>query len=55
MAFLVILGTRLVAGFTDFMRESIGNLGHVMSLNMSTGVCQKQCFYTGYQNGPPPQ
>lgn len=55
VAFLVVISSRMVTGFTDFMRESIGNLGHVLSLNMSVGVCQRDCFYTGYENGPPGQ
>ena len=53
LAFLIILSTKLVNGFTDFMRGSVGNLGHVMSLNLSTGVCPKNCFFRAYKNSPP--
>lgn len=51
VAFLIILSSRLVSGFTDFMRESVGNLGHVMSVNLSVGVCPKDCFFGSYKNG----
>lgn len=53
MVFLIILGTKLVSGFTDFARTSIGNLGHVLSINLTTGVCKKDCFFEAYSNGPP--
>ena len=51
VAFLIILGTKLVGGFTGFMRESVGNLGHVLSVNLATGVCPVNCFFGEYKNG----
>lgn len=53
VAFMLILGSKLVGGFTDFMRESVGNLGHVLSVNLTTGVCEKECFFAPYKNSPP--
>ena len=53
VAFLLILTSKLVAGFTDFMRGSVGTLGHTMSLNLSTGVCPNDCYFKSYENGPP--
>ena len=51
VAFLVIISSKLALNFTDFMRDSIGNLGHVLSLNLSVGVCEKQCYFGAYSNG----
>lgn len=51
LAFLVILGTKMVNGFTVFMRDSVGNLGHVLSVNLTTGICNEECFFKGYVNG----
>ncbi len=49
--FLLILSTKMISGFTDFMRDSIGNLGHVLSVNLTTGICEEECFFKGYKNG----
>ena len=51
VAFLIILTSNLALKFTDFMRESVGNLGHVVSLNLSVGVCERDCFFATYNNG----
>jgi hypothetical protein len=51
VVFLIILSSKLVTGFTDFMRESVGNLGHVLSVNLTVGVCPRDCFFGGYRNG----
>ena len=54
VVFLIMISAKLVGGFTGFMRDSIGNLGHVLSLNLSVGVCPKDCFFSGYKNGYKP-
>jgi hypothetical protein len=51
VVFLLLLSLKMVGGFTDFMRDSIGNLGHVLSVNLTTGICEKECFFNGYFNG----
>lgn len=48
--FLIILTFKIVTSFTTFMAESMGNLGHVLSKNLQTGICKKECFYDGYAN-----
>jgi len=54
VVFLIILTAKLVGGFTDFMRTSVGNLGHVLSLNLTVGVCREECFFGTYKNGKAP-
>lgn len=51
VVFMLILSSRLVGGFTTFMRDSVGNLGHILSINLTVGVCAKECFFTDYLNG----
>ncbi len=51
VVFLIILTSKLAVNFTDFMRDSVGNLGHVLSLNLTVGVCPANCFYSEYKNG----
>jgi hypothetical protein len=51
LVFIVGLTFKMVGGFTSFMTDSIGNLGHVLSYNLSVGVCKEECFYTGFRNG----
>ncbi|MFT6630807.1 MAG: hypothetical protein ACJAS4_000749 [Bacteriovoracaceae bacterium] len=51
VVFLIILTSKLALSFTDFMRENLGNLGHVVSLHLTVGVCPKECFYGDYMNG----
>ena len=55
VVFLVVLSIKVVGGFTGFMQGTIGNLGHVLSYNLSVGVCERECFYSSYGNGFRPQ
>lgn len=41
---------KTVGLFSEYLRDSMSNLGHVMSLNMMTGVCPEDCWFDGYQN-----
>lgn len=50
MLFIIIISVRLVGAFTDFMRDSMGNLGHVMTMTLTTGMCQRECFFAGPGN-----
>lgn len=54
MLFIIIISVRLVGAFTDFMRDSMGNLGHIMTMTLTTGMCETQCFFTGPGNGHNP-
>jgi hypothetical protein len=52
MIFIISISIKMVGGFSDFMRDSVGNLGHVLTMNLTVGVCKEQCFFGGYRNGP---
>lgn len=51
VAFLLVLAVKMVGGFTDYMTGTLGNLGHVLTYNLSVGVCKSECFYPGHFNG----
>lgn len=51
LAFVFFIGFKITNVFTDFFRSSMGNVGHVLSLNVTSGVCAKNCFFNGYVNG----
>lgn len=52
MAFVVGLTVKTVGSFSDFFRDSMGNLGDVLTRNLLVGVCPKDCFFAGFKNGP---
>ncbi len=54
MVFIISISIKMVGAFSGFMRDSVGNLGHVLSQNLTVGVCSKQCFYGGFKNGYEP-
>lgn len=50
LIFIVGISLKIVGTFSDFMRESVGNLGHELSVNLSSGVCETICYFPGYRN-----
>ena len=54
MVFIISISIKMVGAFSEFMRDSVGNLGHVLSMNLTVGVCKDQCFYGGFKNGYSP-
>jgi uncharacterized membrane protein len=50
LAFAVILGFNVVNRFTDFFKDSMGGVSHVLSTHLTIGVCQAECWYPGYVN-----
>lgn len=51
LAFAIFLGLKVTDKFTNFFRDSMGSVGHVLSTNLIVGVCPQQCFFQGYYNG----
>lgn len=49
--FITFLGVQFINGFSSFLNDSFGNLGHVVSMNLTVGVCDNNCFFLGYKNG----
>lgn len=51
LVFISLIAGKMVTTFSDFFRDSLGNLGHVLTINLNVGVCKKECFFAGYKNG----
>ena len=51
LAFVLFLGVKVTSLFTGFFRDSMGSVGHVLSSNVTVGVCPSDCFFAGYVNG----
>lgn len=50
LAFVVMLAFKITNVFTGFFRDSMGNVGHVLSVNLTVGICPRNCFFSGYYN-----
>jgi uncharacterized membrane protein len=51
LLFSVMLMVKIVDVLSSFIGGSVGNLGHVLSVNLRVGVCKNHCFFGGYKNG----
>lgn len=51
LLFIITFSVKTVTFIGDFMRDSFGNLAHVISLNITVGTCANECFFSGYANG----
>ncbi len=50
LVFMILIASRIALRFNDFFRDSLGNLGHVLSQNLIVGICKDQCFFANYDN-----
>jgi len=55
LALVLLLGVKITNVFSDFFRESMGGVGHVLSTHVTVGVCPSECFYGGFANGYQPK
>lgn len=51
LAFLSVIGSRFVSGVGNSLSSKMGTLAHVLSVNLSVGVCKSECNFSGYKNG----
>lgn len=51
LAFAVLLGFNVLTRFTDFFKNSMGGVSHVLSTHLTVGICDRECWYNGYDNG----
>lgn len=49
--FITSISVLFIGKFRDFLKDSLGNVGHVLSMNLTVGVCPEKCFFKGYANG----
>lgn len=50
LAFAVILGFNIISKYTDFFRDAMGGVSHVLSTHLTVGVCKQECWFDGYEN-----
>ncbi|HXH31629.1 MAG TPA: hypothetical protein VNJ01_12515 [Bacteriovoracaceae bacterium] len=50
LAFAIFLGFKATNKFTDFFRDSMGNVGHVLSTHLTVGICPSRCWFSNYVN-----
>lgn len=51
LVFIALLASQIVTNFGNFFGKSLGNFAHVLSGQLTVGVCKSNCFYDGYVNG----
>ncbi|MCT4642608.1 MAG: hypothetical protein N4A33_09975 [Bacteriovoracaceae bacterium] len=51
MVFAASISIKMIQSFSDFMKTSMGSMGHILTQHLTTGVCEKNCFFAGYKNG----
>lgn len=51
LAFAFFLGKQTVGLFSNFFRDEMGKVGHVLSTHLTVGICPTNCFFDGYKNG----
>ncbi|MBL7665562.1 MAG: hypothetical protein JNM93_10555 [Bacteriovoracaceae bacterium] len=50
LVFITSTGYLFLGKFTQFVSSSVGNLNHILSINLKTGVCETECYFKGYKN-----
>lgn len=51
LAFAIFLGSNFLIKYSEFFSNSMGSIGHVLSSNLTVGVCPTECWFKGYENG----
>jgi len=47
----ISLSSAIVNKFSNFFKDQMGKVGHVLSTHLIVGVCPQRCFFAGYKNG----
>ena len=48
---MAFIGMKIIGGLGDVIDDSIGSLNYALTQQLSTGVCSRGCFFSGYING----
>lgn len=49
-SFMTFIAINMVKGLGKTMLSSVGYLGYELTEQFTIGVCEKECFFTGYVN-----
>ena len=50
-AFLALISLAMARFIGGFMGNVASSLGYQLSIHLSAGVCPRDCFFEGFQNG----
>jgi hypothetical protein len=50
LAFAVIFGVTVLNKYTEFFRDIMGGVSHVLSTHLIVGTCPTECWFSGYEN-----
>jgi len=51
LTFVALISFKSITIFRDFFKNSMGSLGNILTIHLTTGVCAQNCFFGGYKNG----
>ncbi|MBT7608567.1 MAG: hypothetical protein HN576_02350 [Bacteriovoracaceae bacterium] len=49
-SFLALIAIKMVQGVSGYLSDTMGNLAYYLSQQLSVGVCDEHCFFSGYKN-----
>jgi|SaaInlStandDraft_5_1057022.scaffolds.fasta_scaffold380681_1 hypothetical protein len=47
---IALIGILIVGRMNKFMTSSIGSISFELTQHLTTGVCDRNCFFDGYKN-----
>lgn len=49
-SFLSLIAIKMVQGVSGYITDTIGNTAYYLTQQLSVGVCEENCFFSGYKN-----
>ncbi len=49
-SFIALISVGIVSGLGKALSVSVGKLGHVLTQQLSVGVCKTNCYFGNYKN-----
>ena len=46
---MAFIGMKIIGGLGEVIDDSIGSLNYALTQQLSTGVCSRGCFFSGYK------
>jgi hypothetical protein len=49
-SFLALIAIKMVQGVNGYITDTMGNMAYYLTQQLSVGVCDQHCFFSGYKN-----
>ena len=49
-SFMALIAINMVKGMGGMMTSSIQTIGYQLTQQLTIGVCERECWFTGYEN-----